>query len=42
MMNLVQSQNWIQAICSRKVDNLNADIAEGDYSSTLAYLANIA
>ena len=42
MMNLVQFQNWVGAIRSRKRSDLTAEIKEGHYSSTLAHLANIA
>ena len=33
--------NFIEAVRSRKVDDLNADILEGHYSSALCHLANI-
>ena len=42
MMNLDQFQNWVAAIRSRNISDLNAEILEGHYSSTLAHLANIA
>jgi predicted dehydrogenase len=34
-------ENFIAAVRSRKVDDLNADILEGHYSSALCHLANI-
>jgi predicted dehydrogenase len=34
-------ENFIAAVRSRKVDDLNADILEGHYSATLCHLANL-
>jgi predicted dehydrogenase len=34
-------ENFIEAVRSRKVNDLNADIAEGHYSAALCHLANI-
>ncbi len=42
MMDFDHFQNWIQAVRSRKVEDLYADIAEGHLSSALCHLANIA
>lgn len=40
--NLPHFQNWVQAIRSRKREELTADIEQGHLSSALCHLANIA
>jgi predicted dehydrogenase len=40
--DLPHFKNWISAIRSRKPTDLNAEILEGHYSSSLCHLANIA
>ena len=38
----IHFENFIKAVRSRKVEDLNADVLEGHYSSALGHLANIA
>ena len=42
MMNTEHFQNWIAAMRSRNVGDLNSDIEQGHYASTMCYLGNIA
>lgn len=40
--NLPHFRNWALAVRSRKASDLNAEIAQGHFSSSLCHLANIA
>jgi predicted dehydrogenase len=42
MMDFDHFQNWVQAIRSRSVQDLYADIAEGHFSASICHLANVA
>ena len=42
MMDLEHFQNWIAAVRSRKVSDLNADIEQGHLSTAVSHLAKIA